>query len=325
MNHIMPLISVIIPVYKTQPYLEKCVRSVMEQTYKNLEIILVDDGSPDQCPEICDRLASNDSRIFVIHKKNGGLSDARNCGMAASRGEYLFFIDSDDSITHNAVEILFSKAIETDADIVCGDYLCVNENAEVMNHGLDYTNAEMTFEEAIDYFAMKSWGAWGKLYKKDVHKDILFPTGKIHEDEAIMFDLLSRCRKIALVEDEIYLYLQRENSITSQSYSKKKMDWFFAWMRNTTFIEKKYPSCLPKCLSKTWDTAMYNIDHLIGQDGNTEELETIKAFTQKYRKQILNSPYISMTKKIRLIIFLLSDEKKTDCLYCRFYRAVGRM
>lgn len=320
-----PLVSVIIPVYKTEPYLEKCVRSVMAQSYSNLEIILVDDGSPDNCPEICDLLAAEDGRIKVIHKSNGGLSDARNCGMNICNGEYLSFVDSDDYIRKDAIKLLLQKALATDSDLVCGDYCSIDEAGNLIDHGLGYSNDVLGTEEAIDYFITKSWGAWGKLYKRAIHQGILFPVGKIHEDEAIMLRILSRCTKIALISDEIYCYLQRQNSITSKPYSKRKMDWFYGWQENTRFIERNYPQFLAKCLCKAWETSIYNIDHLMSTENSQSELSDIYRFAHKYRRCIMHNHEISYSRKLRLWIFLHSNIYSASNLYSQFYHAIGRM
>ena len=320
-----PLVSVIIPVYKTEAYLEKCVRSVIEQTYKNLEIILVDDGSPDNCPIICDSLAAEDGRISVIHKDNGGLSDARNKGMSVCNGEYFFFVDSDDYIRKDAIKLLIQKALTTDSDLVCGDYCSIDEAGNLIDHGLCYSNDVFGTKEAIDYFITKSWGAWGKLYKRAVYEGILFPIGKIHEDEAIMLRILSLCTKIALISDEIYFYLQRQNSITSEPYSKRKMDWFYGWQENTRFIEHNYPQFLDKCICKAWEVSMYNIDHLINTENGQSELSDIYRFAHKYRRCIMHSHQISYSSKLRLWMFLHSNIYSTNNLYSRFYRAIGCM
>ena len=324
-NCAAPLISVIIPVYKTEAYLEKCVRSVMMQSYHNLEIILVDDGSPDNCPLICDHLAEEDARIKVIHKMNGGLSDARNKGMEICKGDYLFFADSDDYVRRDALELLLEVATSKDIDLVCGDYCLVNEDGECIDHGLRYPNCELTLEEAIEYFITKDWGAWGKLYRRSVHSEVRFPIGKIHEDEAIMLQILSRCKKIALISDELYFYLKRSDSITSQVYSKRKMDWFYGWKENTRFIKQNYPQFLSQCLSKTWDTAIYNIDHLISGENNTTELSEIRKFALYYRNEILRSHKISCSRKLRLWLFLHSDLMSISNLYYRVYHAIGRV
>lgn len=322
---ISPLVSVIIPIYKTEKYLEKCVRSVMNQTYTNLEILLIDDGSPDNCAEICDKLASEDHRITVVHKKNGGLSDARNSGLLISQGEYIFFLDSDDYISLDSIYKLITTSLSTDSDIVCADYYSVDESGKIINNGMGYDNVELSSEKAIDYFLMKNWGAWGKLYKSKIHKSIQFPFGRIHEDEAIMLQLLSKCEKIVLIQDKLYFYLQRTDSITSLAYSKKKMDWFYAWNNNINWLKCNQKNCLNKGISKAWDVALYNISNLIEHEENCNEMTVLYNFALKYKFRILSNRFICITKKLRLIILLFSNIKNNNCFYCRFYRLLGRI
>ena len=325
MENNLPLVSVIIPVYKTEKYLEKCVRSVVGQTYQNLEIILVDDGSPDRCPEICDDFAKSDKRVKVIHKENGGLSDARNKGMTISNGDYLFFIDSDDYVADNAIELLLSLSMRSNADIVCGDYYSINENDKIIDSGIGYRNTILSSDEAIDYFLLRNWGAWGKLYRSEIQKSIEFPFGKIHEDEAIMLQILSKCKTIALTSEKIYFYLQRADSITSAAYSKKKMDWFYAWVKNSEYLKSVNSKSLNKCISKAWDVALYNIGNLIGNAENKYDLDELSKFSREYRFRILFNKFVKKSKKLRLLLFLISAPIKKNCLYCRFYHAIGRM
>ena len=213
------LVSVIIPVYNVERYLKKCIDSILNQTYKNLEIILVDDGSTDCSSKICDEYAKNDTRILVIHKANGGQSEARNIGISESKGEYIFFVDSDDYIEYNAIETMLEIAENKNADMVIADIYSVNEKGEILNEGKgQYTfqnESLFSAEEAAQAFAELDWGPWNKLYKRSVHKNIYFPKGKIHEDEAIMFQLFERCDKIVYTNVRLYNYLQREGSTTS--------------------------------------------------------------------------------------------------------------
>ncbi len=320
-----PLVSIIIPVYKVEPYLEKCVRSVMEQSYRNLEIILVDDGSPDNCPALCDGLANKDRRISVIHKENGGLSDARNCGMQASKGTYIYFLDSDDYIMPDAIKKMMMVMLEANADIVCADYCSVTEDGRYIDHGHQNLRSDFSAGQAIDYFSTRDWGAWGKLYKRSIHQNIHFPVGRIHEDEAIMFQLISRCNLIAVLPDVLYSYLKRNESITAQTYTKKKMDWFYGWKNNVEFISERYPQQVKKCLSKAWDVSIYNIDYLCLIPDSKKELAEIKNFANKYKLKILCNRSILLSKRIRLILFLLSNMNKEKNIYFLFYNMIGRL
>lgn len=210
------MISTIIPVYNVDNYLPKCVDSIINQTYQNLEIILVDDGSPDRCPEICDEYAKKDKRIKVIHKKNGGLSDARNAGLEIAKGEYISFIDSDDYINEHMYEDMLSAIENVDADLcICG-YDRVNDDGKIRSSA-HFKNAVLSQNDAFEmlvqgnvYFIV----AWNKLYKRIVFDKLLFRKGKIHEDEFIMHHVYGECNKIVTLEKSYYYYLVRETSIT---------------------------------------------------------------------------------------------------------------
>ena len=212
----MQKISVIIPIYNVADYLPKCIESVINQTYKKLEIILVDDGSPDRCPEICDEYAKKDKRIKVIHKKNGGLSDARNAGLEIAKGEYISFIDSDDYINEHMYENMLSAIENVDADLcICG-YDRVNDDGEIRSSS-HFKNAVLSQNDAFEmlvqgnvYFIV----AWNKLYKRIVFDKLLFRKGKIHEDEFIMHHVYGECNKIVKKKKAYYYYLVRETSIT---------------------------------------------------------------------------------------------------------------
>lgn len=182
--------------------LEKCVRSVMMQSYHNLEIILVDDGSPDNCPQICDEYAAQDERIKVIHKANGGLSSARNAGLDIASGNWVSFIDSDDWIEPDMYEILLQNAINTNAEISVGGVNdeVVDKDAVTVTkttyHGVLKTEILSPAEAMARYFTT-SWAAWDKIYRKELFQTIRFPVGEINEDEAIVLKLLDSCTTIA--------------------------------------------------------------------------------------------------------------------------------
>lgn len=182
------LLSVIVPVYKVEPYLDRCVESIVNQTYSNLEIILVDDGSPDDCPRMCDGWAEKDSRIRVIHKENGGVSDARNVGIALATGEYLAFVDSDDYIAENMYEILISAMHRTGAEIACSGTNIVKNGVETTVRSLQ---KKMCFSEELALREVLLRGnvneaVWDKVYRKTLFQGILFPKGEISEDIVVI-------------------------------------------------------------------------------------------------------------------------------------------
>jgi glycosyltransferase involved in cell wall biosynthesis len=224
MNTDKPLISVIIPVYKTEKYLKTCVESVCESDYKNLQIILVDDGSPDKCPEMCDELALGDSRIEVIHKENGGLSDARNAALDIAQGNYVTFIDSDDLIKKDMISDMYDIAVKENCDIVkTGMIMTEDEKDEGVNG--DYIVVDKRQALGRIYTDPPSIVTiCGKLFKLSLFDGLRFPVGMLNEDEYLTPRLFYRCERIALSEKTGYLYMQRpDESIMRSGFSPKKM------------------------------------------------------------------------------------------------------
>lgn len=222
-------ISVIIPVYNIECYLEKCIMSVLEQSYKNIEVILVDDGSKDQSGTICDEFCNNDQRVKVIHKTNGGLSSARNAGIQASEGEYLCFIDGDDYIHPQMIECLWNSISYANAQMAVCQFKYVYENEKV-EYDLNDSNNKLTVfnrVEASELLFSKtpvSVVAWNKLYKRSLFDRINYPEFlKTREDEYIIHYLVYECEKVVYTSKELYYYIQRNTSIMgSKSLVPKK-------------------------------------------------------------------------------------------------------
>ena len=211
------LISIIIPVYKVEKYLEKCIQSVINQTYENLQIILVDDGSPDNCGKICDEYAKKDHRIEVIHKSNGGLSDARNKGLEIAKGEYIGFVDSDDYIEADIYEVLYNLLKQYNADVsICNFYTVSQGKIAIKNvdSGIkEYTRIEILKEILLDN-DIQSY-AWNKLYKRELFGEIKYPVGKKYEDIGTTFYLLEKCNKVVVTGKPEYYYINRQDSIVN--------------------------------------------------------------------------------------------------------------
>lgn len=236
------LISVIVPIYKVEKYLDKCIKSLVEQTYTNLEIILVDDGSPDCCPQICDSWIKKDNRIKVIHKENGGLSDARNAGLALANGKYIGFLDSDDYIKKNMYEELYTAIKDNSADIAICNLEKVTENGEKICSESPIKNEILTREDAMSRILITGcWyyvTVWNKLYSRDVLEGIEFPKGKIHEDEFVIHNIFFRCKKIVTLEQKLYMYVQRNASIMSGTKGVKSLDSIEAICQRIDFYEE---------------------------------------------------------------------------------------
>ena len=220
-----PLISVIVPIYNVEKYLPRCVESIINQEYKNLEIILVNDGSPDSCPQICDEYAKKDNRIKVIHKENGGLSDARNAGMEIATGEYISFIDSDDWVEADFISELY-KGIKSGADIAeCATRLVDDNDQTLSVRGSK--EGKISAKDALIKLILEEGvyqTVWNKLYKRSQIQDTPFAVGKYHEDDFWTWQIFMKIDNLYLCEKPMYNYLQRSNSIIGSTYSLKKLD-----------------------------------------------------------------------------------------------------
>lgn len=224
-----PLISIIVPCYNVERYLPKCIDSILSQTYKNIEIWLVDDGSPDNCGKICDEYAEKDNRIKVIHKENGGLSDARNAALDMMNGEYVTFVDSDDYVATDYVEIMYNLIVKYNAQIAVTLHICFYEGMEPKQ---DTCNGDkirvFSREEAIqNMFYQKDFDtmAWAKIYHRSLFADeIRYPKGWLYEDLPTTYRLMEKCMKIAFCNYKGYYYLLRYNSIEGQPFKPAKYE-----------------------------------------------------------------------------------------------------
>lgn len=253
-------ISVIVPVYKVEPYLDKCVSSIVNQTYTNLEIILVDDGSPDSCPTMCDAWAEKDSRIRVIHKPNGGLSDARNAGIVVATGELMAFVDSDDWIASDMYEHLYQRLTEDDSDIAACGVQMVWENKTPSRTLTREGSCVLNQEEAMRAIIEESWlkqPVWYKLYKTALVRDILFPKGKYHEDVFWSYQAVGRAQRVSVSDHIGYYYLQRGGSIMGEGYSLKRLDAVEAKVQRCAYIQERFPALSPLAVKDLWFTCIY--------------------------------------------------------------------
>lgn len=236
----MNKISIIIPVYKVEKYLDKCLESIVNQTYRNIEIIVVDDGSPDNCPTICDSWASKDDRIIVLHKPNGGLSDARNYGIDKATGDFLMFVDSDDYVSTTICQKLLKLINKYNSDFsMCSTAEFDEDNIPSL--------LDQTFEEVVytgnqifeQLFAYKKYimTAWAKLYKKELFQTIKYPKDKLHEDEFIIHEILNHTSSFAYTSEPLYYYLQRNNSIMGKKNIKNYEDIFEAYKNRYQYIQ----------------------------------------------------------------------------------------
>ena len=296
----MKKVSVIVPIYKVASYLKKCVNSILDQSYENLDIILVDDGSPDDCPLICDEYEKKDLRVRVIHKVNGGLSDARNAGIEIIRGEYVVFVDSDDFLETRYIERLVNCLESTNSDIAICDYYTFGEKSFngcklSENKSPEIFNNENALKCALvgNPFALS---AWGKLYKSSLFANVRYPKGKIYEDLGTIYKIIGLANKICYVPEKRYYYLIRKNSISYAKFSTKKMDMLFYSKEILSYIENYFPQIVDEAKIRV---AISAIDLLRDMDLNKDK-ETVLCrekcydILKEYRGKVLRNNKVNV-------------------------------
>lgn len=244
------MLSVIVPIYNVEAYLERCLDSITSQDYSNLEIILVDDGSPDKCGQICDQYAKKDSRIRVIHKTNGGLSSARNAGLDVAKGDYISFVDSDDSIMPHMYSTMVSVIEENGLDILQCKVKRIKKgriSEPVCNDSLKITSG---YDAMLDCLANDGASVWSKVYTKKAIGEVRFPKGRIFEDSATMYLFTANAEKVGFISKAFYCYYYNANSITQTSFKpKQRWDYVLARQEALAYAEKNKLPCIPECQS----------------------------------------------------------------------------
>lgn len=234
------LISIIVPIYNVEKYINKCIESILNQTIKNIEIILVDDGSTDKCGVVCDKYAELDKRIKVIHKKNGGLSSARNSGLDIAKGDYIGFVDSDDWIDCNMYKELLHLAYKNNADVVQCEFIKTYTEINIINAVKEkvicFTNIE-GLNNLYNERYVPTVVVWNKLYKSELFNNIKFPLGKLHEDEFTTYKLLYKSIIICNTNKIYYYYRQIESSIMHNKYSRRRLVILQAYDERTEFAQ----------------------------------------------------------------------------------------
>lgn len=235
-------LSIIVPVYNVEEYLYECIDSILNQTFRNFELILVDDGSVDSCPQICDEYAKKDSRIKVIHKKNGGLSSARNAGLKVATGEFVTFVDSDDYLSNKTYENAFLMIKENNADIaIFGRYYVYSDNKKIIKEkqhiNLVMDSAQATALMNISLLGYYDTAAWDKVYRRSLFSDILYPKNRISEDWFTTYKVFAKAKVIVYDSTPLYYYRQRNGSIT-HTYTKVNLDAVNASTEVLNFVRK---------------------------------------------------------------------------------------
>lgn len=265
------MVSVVIPVYNVEKYLEKCIEAVVKQTYQDLEIILVDDGSTDESGKICDAYARQDERILVIHQENQGLSAARNSGIDIARGDYITFVDSDDFISVRFVERLVGALEETQSQIAICRH-SVYDDVRTLEKACPVSQPETLSREDLYNIALVGVpffvSAWAKLYDIRLFETLRYPVGELYEDLGLVYDLFSLIDRGCFIDEPLYYYFQRPDSILNSSFNRKKLSYRRFAQRGLNYIEEHYPECQKAAEAKVLAAA---IDTMIMIGNSTEE------------------------------------------------------
>ncbi len=311
MERLKPVISVIVPVYNVEKYLEKCVQSVLAQTFKEIEILLIDDGSKDASGRLCDQYALKDGRIRVIHKENGGLSDARNRGIMEARGDYLSFIDGDDYIEPDMLGSLYDNLIRENADVaMCGIF---SEYADRIQR--TYPNDEYIVLDGIQAAGLVLEGnkvsvnAVNKLYKREIFESLRFPVGKLSEDAFIMVKLLAGVGRAVLDTRPKYYYVHREDSITTSKYKPKDLNVIEAYSGNREFVLKNCPQLKTQADFRYFWAHFYVLDKMLSTPGFKKDGD-FKRIVRTLRSNyfnILRNPITGRKRKIALTGLMLGS------------------
>ena len=287
-----PLISIIVPIYNVEKYLNKCVQSLLNQTYKNLEIFLVDDGSPDNCDQICDDYAEKDKRIKVIHKKNGGLADARNVAIDIATGEWIVFVDSDDYVESDYVENLFSLTQKYDCKIACSGFRYVFENEDIPSSVNDTQEKECCYDKwsALKLLFLQniiSTEAWGKIYHSSLFESgIRYPYGLIYEDLPTTYLLFMLCDKIGYSSKKTYNYLIRSTSIEGAKFNKRKSESAVEIIESIQNHYVELSPILPAVKSRLFSLAMHVL-LAMPDDYGGEDKDYLINYVKKNRLAVL--------------------------------------
>lgn len=283
-----PLISVIVPIYNVEKYLEKCVESLLNQTYSNLEIVLVDDGAKDSSPAMCDSFAEKDSRIKVVHKKNGGLSDARNAGLEVATGEYISFIDSDDYVALDMYKTMITEALNNDAQVVeCNSYVAYEDGKIDVYKSFDYklytNNRDIIFDYIREGYIQTV--VWNKLYRRDIIGDIRFEFGKCHEDEFFTYQILAKTTRFVHTNEFYYYYVQRQGSVMNSSFSLKQLDAIEGGLNRAKFVKENHPDLYFEQVKPLTFFCIYNYQRILANPSCDKEKAGRKKIIM-FRKQL---------------------------------------
>lgn len=314
----MPTISVVVPVYNVEKYVEKCLDSICAQTFTDIEIIVVDDGSTDKSGIICDEYSKKDSRIRVYHKENGGLSSARNYGIDHASGDYIGFVDSDDYIDAAMYQTLYNNLIEYDADMsLCGLYDMFNGRPRKVNtENKTFTATNVETIQIVLEAEITSVTAVNKLYKKALFQAIRYPEGKVSEDAFIIVDLLLQCKKTAITTTQLYYYIHRSGSITTLRFRPENFHVVEAYMKNYALIKDNCPELLRVAKMRLCWAHMNVLDKLIFDNSanyKDKQKKTINYIRKNYFFIMRNKSFTAF-RKVAVTGLMLNKNVYKECV-----------
>ena len=302
-------VSVIVPIYNAEKYLKRCINSIVKQSYKNLEIILVNDGSTDNSYIICNQFCKQDKRIKCINKENGGVSSARNVGLSHVTGDYICFVDADDYVNDKYILTLVQALERTCSDIAVCNYRKVYEDKKVkfcdqIQIESIYTGKKK-FKNIYNHRRLISVVPWGKVYKKEIFNNITYPLNICYEDEAIVCEIFNNADKMVFISNKNYYYMQNEKSIT-HSYKSNKYDVFVGLKRKMDFFKRKgYKVLYSKAFYDYFYQLIYQRKMIINYNLNTDKLEEINRLIKLYKPLVFKNIYLNPLKKIKLVIKMI--------------------
>lgn len=309
---IKPKLSIIVPIYNVEKYLDKCILSILNQDYKDFELILVNDGSPDRCEEICNKYLLNDRRVRLINKANGGLSSARNAGLDIAKGEYIGFVDSDDWIEKEMYSTLMEIVEKNGSDIVQCEYYSALYDTDTIKDNKNVIVRNFTNIEAINNMygdlQVSTTVSWNKIYKRSLFDGIRFPIGKLHEDEFTTYKLLYRSNKISYINKELYYYRQTPNSIMNLPFSEKRLDIIEAFEEKKEFIKLLDNKKLYLNTIKSYNDMLINVYYACKRDmkDNTNHLKNIKNIFNKNYFEFIFMGGTKIKHVIKFTIFFIN-------------------
>lgn len=298
----MNLISVIVPIYNVEKYLRRCLDSICNQVYSNLEIVLVDDGSTDSSGKIADEYARRDIRFHVIHKQNGGLSDARNVGLSYCHGKYIVFVDSDDYVTEDYVMVLYDLLKHNHADISAVSLTHKEEELSKINDSTT-TKIYNTKEALQDLLYQRiSTSANAKMYRAELFSDIRYPKGRLYEDVIATYQIFEKATKVVWCDIKKYWYYVRTDSIVRSAFNVKKMDYVYNCEEVLEEVKKKYPVLSKAAESRLLWAAIHIWVNFTERKKYPEQYQHVYKTIKQYRKSVMSDKVVSTRNKLVVLL-----------------------